>query len=130
MPFVLDLWKGFKKAPLPAKAGVFLIGFYILASLLAPALSPFEETALAGDVWEVAFWTNDCSDEGIEAYQCWDELNKDRETKLWLGTDHLGRDLLTRLLYGGRNTISIALVTTLLSFTIGVTFGFLAATPG
>ena len=130
MPFFLDLWKGFKKVPLPAKAGVFLIGFYTLASVSAPALSPFEETALAGDVWEVAFWTNDCSDEGVEAYQCWDELNEDRETKLWLGTDHLGRDLLTRLLYGGRNTISIALVTTLLSFTIGVTFGFLAATIG
>jgi peptide/nickel transport system permease protein len=130
MPLFLDLWKGFKKVPVPAKAGVFLIAFYTLASLLAPALSPFEETALAGDVWEVAFWTNDCSVEGIEAYQCWDELNKDRETKLWLGTDHLGRDLLTRLLYGGRNTISIALVTTLLSFTIGVTLGFLAATTG
>ena len=130
MQFFLDLWKGFKKAPVPAKAGVFIIGLYILGSLLAPVLAPFEETTVAGDVWEVAFWTNDCSEEGIQAYQCWDEINKDREIKLWLGADHLGRDVLTRLLYGGRNTISIALVTTLLSFAIGISFGFLAATVG
>ena len=45
-----------------------------------------------------------------------------------LGTDHLGRDLFTRLLYGARNTISIALVTTFLSFAIGISCGFLAAT--
>ena len=36
-----------------------------------------------------------------------------------LGTDQLGRDMLTRLIYGARNTIGIAFVTTLLSFVIG-----------
>ncbi len=45
-----------------------------------------------------------------------------------LGTDHLGRDLLSRLLYGARNTIAIAFVTTMLSFVVGIMGGFLAAT--
>ena len=47
-----------------------------------------------------------------------------------LGTDHLGRDILTRIVYGARNTISIAFVTTLLSFVIGSVLGFTAATLG
>ncbi len=42
----------------------------------------------------------------------------------------MGRDLLTRLLYGARNTIAIAFVTTLLSFMVGTICGFFAATLG
>lgn len=47
-----------------------------------------------------------------------------------LGTDHLGRDLLSRLLYGGRFTLFLALVTTCLAFMIGVSAGFSAALSG
>ena len=48
----------------------------------------------------------------------------------WLGTDNLGRDMFSRLLYGARTTIAIALVTTCLSFAIGITLGFSAAVVG
>ena len=130
MRHVTTLFNGFAKAPLPAKLGVIVILLYIIASVFADVLSPYGETEVAGDVWEVAFWTNDCSEEGIQNFQCWHELNKDRERKVWLGADHLGRDLLTRLLYGARNTISIALITTVIAFAIGIVFGFLAATVG
>jgi len=44
-----------------------------------------------------------------------------------LGTDNLGRDMLTRLLYGARNTVGIAFVTTCLAFLIGGVGGILAA---
>ena len=44
-----------------------------------------------------------------------------------LGTDQLGRDMLTRLFFGARNTIGIALMTVLLSFAIGGTLGILVA---
>ncbi len=47
-----------------------------------------------------------------------------------LGTDQLGRDLLSRLIYGAQNTVGIAFVTTCLAFLIGATFGFLAAALG
>ena len=48
----------------------------------------------------------------------------------WLGLDNLGRDMFSRLLYGARTTISIALVITCLSFAIGIAMGFSAAVVG
>ena len=47
-----------------------------------------------------------------------------------LGTDQIGRDILSRLIYGAQNTVGIAFATTCLAFFIGGTLGFLAATLG
>lgn len=47
-----------------------------------------------------------------------------------LGTDQIGRDILSRLIYGAQNTVGIAFVTTLLAFLIGGSLGLLAATLG
>ena len=44
----------------------------------------------------------------------------------WLGTDPLGRDLLVRLLYGGRVSISVGLCATAVALTIGVLYGTIA----
>jgi oligopeptide transport system permease protein len=48
----------------------------------------------------------------------------------FLGTDHLGRDVLTRLVYGARLSITIALLATAVSFFIGVTWGAIAGYYG
>ena len=48
----------------------------------------------------------------------------------WLGTDHLGRDVVSRLLEGGRFSVSIVLVTLLLSVGIGTVLGALSARIG
>lgn len=94
------------RAPMSAKIGLAVVLIYIAAALFAPMLAPYAETQIVGEVWEPFGGATP------------------------LGTDQLGRDLLTRLLYGARNTISIALLTTLLSFGIGMTTGFLAAVGG
>ena len=44
-----------------------------------------------------------------------------------LGTDQIGRDILSRLIYGAQNTVGIAFATTCLAFFIGASLGFLAA---
>ena len=44
----------------------------------------------------------------------------------WLGTDQLGRDLLVRLLYGGRVSLGVGLCATVVALTIGVTYGAIA----
>jgi len=49
------------------------------------------------------------------------------ERKVLFGTDQIGRDMLTRLIFGDRNTLGIAIVTTLLAFAVGGTLGILAA---
>ena len=95
-----------KDSPLSARFGIGMIFFTIFAALFAPVISPYGETEIVGDVWAPA------------------------SSSHFLGTDQVGRDLFTRLVYGARNTIAIAFVTTLLSFLIGTIFGFLAATLG
>ncbi len=107
------MWKALRSAPVSAKIGMVILAINLLAALLAPLLAPFGETQVVTDAWMPGFWGYDAS-AGLPF--------------VLLGSDHLGRDLLTRLLYGARNTISIAAATTMLSFAIGMTSGFLAAT--
>ncbi len=48
----------------------------------------------------------------------------------YLGTDYIGRDTLSRILFGARNTIGISLAATLLAYLFGITLGILAAVKG
>ncbi len=48
----------------------------------------------------------------------------------WLGTDALGRDALSRVLHGGRFSLSVALITTLFSLLVGTLLGLLSALRG
>lgn len=61
-----------------------------------------------------------------------DLLNLDQgmSTEHWLGTDHLGRDVLARLLYGARSTLEIALGGTAIAFALGAGVGLVAMSAG
>ncbi|TKA92676.1 ABC transporter permease [Halopseudomonas bauzanensis] len=98
--------KTLHQAPLSAKAGLLLILLYSLVALFAPWLAPYGETSVVGD-----------------GYAPWGP-------EFWLGTDNLGRDVLSRLIYGARNTISVAFIITLLAFTLGGLTGLIAAIKG
>jgi peptide/nickel transport system permease protein len=52
------------------------------------------------------------------------------DSEFLLGTDNLGRDMLSRLIYGARNSVGIALITTFITFLLGTSFGLIAATVG
>ncbi|MHC8508507.1 MAG: ABC transporter permease [Rhodospirillales bacterium] len=95
-----------KKAPITAKIGLFLILVYVIVAVFAPWIAPFSETEIVSaeyEPWSAAFP---------------------------LGTDNLGRDMLSRLIYGARNTVGIAFVTTILAFFIGISMGLLSAVLG
>lgn len=51
-------------------------------------------------------------------------------SKFWLGTDYLGRDMLSRVLFGARYTVGLALAATVIACSAGATLGLLAAVIG
>jgi peptide/nickel transport system permease protein len=102
-------WRELKKAPISAKFGLLVIFGYVFVALFAPWLTPFGESEIVGSEFEP-----------------WGTVGPEGK-QFVLGTDNLGRDMLTRLLYGARNTIGIAFVTTCLAFLIGGVAGILAA---
>lgn len=86
--------------------GITIIAAYAIVVIFAPLLTPFGEAQIVA-----------------RPYQPW-------AAPYYLGTDQLGRDFLSRLIYGARNTISIALATTVLAFVFGLALGLLAALRG
>ena len=95
-----------RTSPWSARFGMFVVVFYVFLATFAPVLTPYGESEIVA-----------------AEYEPW-------STEFLLGTDNLGRDMLTRLIYGARNTIGIAFVTTILAFVIGCVAGFLTATLG
>ena len=96
----------FSSAPWSAKFGMVVILLFSIVSIFAPLIAPYGETEIIG-----------------KSYELWSD-------KHFLGTDNLGRDMLSRLIFGARNTIGMALVTTFLAFLIGSITGMIAAVIG
>ena len=92
-----------KKAPFTAWLGMVIIFIYFFVAVFAPLIAPYGEA----EIFKVP-------------YAPWDEVHV-------FGTDRLGRDILSRLIYGARNTMGIALMTTLLAFIIGGGLGLFSA---
>ncbi len=103
---IVRFWNGLSKAPPTAWFGLVVILLYVLVAATAPVIAPFTETEVVG-----------------AEYEAWGG-------QFLLGTDNLGRDMFTRLVYGARNTIGIAFLTTCLAFFIGAFGGFLSAALG
>ena len=96
----------FSSAPWSAKFGMVVILLFSIVSIFAPFIAPYGETEIIG-----------------KSYELWSD-------KHFLGTDNLGRDMLSRLIFGARNTIGMALLTTFLAFLIGSITGMIAAVIG
>jgi peptide/nickel transport system permease protein len=92
------------RSPWSARFGMLVILIYVATALGAPLIAPYGETEIVG----------------IE-YEPWNAVYP-------LGTDSLGRDMLSRIIYGARNTVGVAFATTMLAFLIGSIAGLLAAT--
>ncbi|WP_395667805.1 ABC transporter permease [Rhodoferax sp.] len=96
---------GHKLTP-SALFGLVVIGIFLFIALFTPWIAPYPESANIGGTW--------------------DEPSK----AMWLGADQIGRDMLTRIMYGSRMTIGVALTITLVSFAIGIVIGFISAVLG
>ncbi len=98
--------KAMRTAPLTAAFGMFIIFTYTIAGVFAPVIAPYGEAEVIAQAFEPA------------------------NEKMLLGADQLGRDMFTRIVFGARNSVGLALVATLLAFILGAVGGLLAATKG
>ena len=89
------------------KIGVAIVAFWLVIVVIGPYISPYHEMDIEGE------------DSFLDAYD-----------NFHLGTDYLGRDTLSRLLFGARTTIGISVVATLIAYFIGITLGIAAAVKG
>ena len=91
------------KSPMTAKFGLLVILIYVVVALFAPLIAPYGEA----EVFPIP-------------YAPW-------SSEFIFGTDQIGRDIFSRLIYGARNTVGIAVATTALAFIIGGILGLAAA---
>lgn len=92
-----------KTMPWSARIGLFGVLVFLFAAVFADLLAPYGERDIVGDVWEPS------------------------SGKFLLGTDNLGRDLLSRMMYGAQTTIFISAIASVLSFSLGIFLSFFAA---
>lgn len=95
-----------KTIPISAWIGIIVTAMFAFAAIFAPLIAPYGMSEIVGGVW--------------------DPMSSDH----WLGTDNLGRDLLSRMIYGARTTLTIAALATIVSFTLGAMLGMTAAVTG
>jgi peptide/nickel transport system permease protein len=95
-----------RQIPLGAAIGLVLTVMFLIMAIFAPLLAPYPQEQIVGGVWDPM------------------------SAQHWLGTDNLGRDLLSRMIFGARTTIFIATLATALSFSMGAILGFAAAVAG
>ena len=108
--------KLFRQMPLTASFGVLTILCYALLAIFAAALAPYgQEEIIQGVAANIPPGGNPAIGGNPD---------------FPLGTDQIGRDILSRLIYGAQNTVGIAFATTCLAFFLGGSLGFLAATLG
>ncbi|RCS22217.1 ABC transporter permease [Phyllobacterium salinisoli] len=90
--------------PITAWIGIAGILLACFCAIFAPWIAPHGETEIVGNVWQPP------------------------DGQFVFGTDNLGRDILSRLIYGTRTTLLVALAATLISFSLGIVLSFTAAT--
>lgn len=151
-----DAWRRLRKNRM-AFAGLILIGFYTILTLASPILPiyPYEQQITAHQnlppsfrpAGEMMLQTttaymklvmendgrtefNDEEKAQITAMQQDIQTNPEHKRVYILGTDHLGRDMLSRMLYGGRISIMIGLVGTITAVIVGVIIGSISGYVG
>lgn len=104
--------KLFRQMPVTAAFGILVIIIYAVLAIFASSIAPYAQEDIFAKINVLPGGNADLGG----------------DPRHLLGTDQLGRDLLSRLIYGAQNTVGIAFITTCLAFFIGASLGFLAAT--
>ncbi len=87
--------------------GVAIVLFWVLVALCAPLISPFEPNATIMPMQKPG-------------------IRLDQGGTFWLGTDHLGRDILSRIIWGSRTVLFYAPIATATAYAVGILMGLAA----
>jgi peptide/nickel transport system permease protein len=87
--------------------GLFVIALLVALALLAPLISPYDPSV-----------------------QNWAAVRKPPSALHWFGTDDVGRDVLTRVIYGARASLMAGIISVAIAFAIGVPVGLLSGYVG
>lgn len=112
-----DAWKRLKRNRL-ALLGLYIVGAIILCSLIGPAI--IEKAT--GNKYDTM-----PSDRNL--YKSFPPFTAPDGSFSWthpMGTDNAGRDILARVLLGGRISLTVGIISTLVSLLIGITYGAIA----
>lgn len=104
--FARNVWETFSRNRL-ALIGLILLVVVVLASVFGPMLSPYPY-------------------DGMDAMS----RNQGSSAAHWFGTDQMGRDIFTRVLYGTRVSLLVGFASTALNLIIGVLYGSIAGYIG
>ncbi len=100
-------WKArLARASFSARFGLVMLALYVFVAVFAPLIAPYGEAEVVGN-----------------AFQPWSAAH-------WLGTDQLGRDMASRMIFAARNSMGIALLATMVSFLTGGILGIVSALLG
>jgi len=103
------------------KLSIYIVTLWMVIAFIGPYISPYHEADILDEVLFIVPGSN-------EQYPATDFQGISKVA--YLGTDYLGRDTLSRTLFGARTTIGISLAATLLAYLVGVTLGIAAAVSG
>ena len=93
--------------------GFFIVLFVFLVAIFAPVLAPHDPAAInAGNMLKPPFWMEGGS------------------TVYLVGTDNLGRDILSRIIYGSQVSLLVGVTSVVVAGIIGVTIGLIAGYYG
>ena len=121
------------------KSAVGVICFWVFIMIFGKWLAPYHEADIVAlDSYMPSYYQHlHCGGETpptmftsyCESYEA--DLYEDEDpediAKIWLGSDYLGRDVLSRIIWGARATIGIALLATAFAYLLGITAGIGAA---
>lgn len=90
-----------------AVAGLIVVGLFVLVAIFAPLLAPYDPIK-----------TN------------WSEIRHAPSAAHWFGTDELGRDIFSRIIYGARASLMAGVVSVVIAFVVGVPIGIVSGYVG
>lgn len=137
LSFLQDSWRRLKKNKGAVISLVILI-IMLLASVAAPLIAPrdpntqvIQHANLPPKIPGITIdGLNGTSASGTTRIDKYEQQSVPNDTYYFLGTDSLGRDLLSRILYGTRVSLLIAFVAAFFDLTIGVTYGLISGWNG